>query len=53
MNPFKDTIYHCVLVAHHQEKHETCQGWHIDATDEDLMNIIGRVEASWRRMLLG
>lgn len=53
MNPFKNTIYHCVLVAHHKEIHETCECWHIDATDEDLMNIIGRVEASWRRMLLG
>jgi hypothetical protein len=53
MNPFKDTIYRCVLAAHHKERRETCQCWYIENTDEDLLNIIARVEASWRRMLLG
>ncbi|OKP11934.1 Carboxyvinyl-carboxyphosphonate phosphorylmutase [Penicillium subrubescens] len=46
MNPFKDTIYRCVLAAHHKELRETCRCWYIENTDEDLLNIIVRVEAS-------
>ncbi|OOQ88458.1 hypothetical protein PEBR_12222 [Penicillium brasilianum] len=52
INPFRDIIHRCVHVDWHKERGGSCECWSIN-TSKDYEDVFARVEASWRRMLLG
>lgn len=52
VNPFKRLIHRCIHIEWHKERGGACECWCINL-NKDYEDILARVEASWRRMLLG